>query len=117
MFRSRELLDESDKFTENAWDNVERRGVDLSKALAKLEADESAAKAELCDYSSGSWNTFYLSHGLSFFKDRKWIKDEFGEAFTTKGSRILEIGCGVGNSLSSEEFSHLTKYMGVIFPK
>lgn len=47
------------------------------------------------------WNKFYTKHEDKFFKDRNWFSVEFPEFFADadRPVRILEMGCGAGNSV------------------
>lgn len=48
---------------------------------------------------SAFWNKFYTEHKNKFFKDRNWFSREFPELLDASHSlRVLELGCGVGNS-------------------
>ena len=44
---------------------------------------------------------FYRRNGRNFFKDRRWLANEFPElaAAALKGKAVLEVGCGVGNTV------------------
>lgn len=49
------------------------------------------------------WNRFYANNTTNFFKDRKWLRQEFPvlQAVTALGAgskRVLEIGAGAGNT-------------------
>lgn len=58
-----------------------------------------------------SWDAFYARNELRFFKDRQWLLTEFpellsggggdsAESSTTRQRRtVLEVGCGVGNTV------------------
>lgn len=49
-----------------------------------------------------AWNRFYDIHENKFFKDRQWLFTEFPELVVESSSsqtRLLEVGCGVGNSI------------------
>eukprot|EP01100_Stratorugosa_tubuloviscum_P002056 TRINITY_DN146_c0_g1_i6.p1 TRINITY_DN146_c0_g1~~TRINITY_DN146_c0_g1_i6.p1 ORF type:complete len:126 (-),score=41.40 TRINITY_DN146_c0_g1_i6:635-1012(-) len=47
------------------------------------------------------WDKYYRSNTTKSFKDRHWLLREFNELldFTISPVKILEVGCGVGNSL------------------
>eukprot|EP00730_Choanoeca_flexa_P012949 TRINITY_DN4800_c0_g1_i1.p1 TRINITY_DN4800_c0_g1~~TRINITY_DN4800_c0_g1_i1.p1 ORF type:complete len:261 (+),score=43.72 TRINITY_DN4800_c0_g1_i1:152-934(+) len=45
------------------------------------------------------WDLFYKRNTTNFFKDRNWLTREFPELSTEQPSRLLEIGCGVGNTI------------------
>ncbi|KAM0674034.1 Methyltransferase-like protein 2-A [Gurleya vavrai] len=98
MFRNRKLDNKSDKFEYNVWDNVSLPEKDISAALQKINIDLNTETKQKYEQSMESWEIFYNKHNDNFFKDRKWIEQEFNELADCK--RILEIGCGVGNSLS-----------------
>lgn len=56
-----------------------------------------------------AWNRFYGIHENKFFKDRQWLFTEFPELIVPSSTssassietpiRLLEVGCGVGNSI------------------
>ncbi len=48
--------------------------------------------------SAKSWNLFYKRNETRFFRDRHWLSREFPELFWPSVRRILELGCGVGNT-------------------
>ncbi|KAJ6263498.1 LOW QUALITY PROTEIN: Doublecoronin [Drechslerella dactyloides] len=50
------------------------------------------------------WNNFYKNNRENFFKDRKWLQQEFpilttATAASSPPIRLLEVGCGAGNTL------------------
>jgi len=100
MNRNRELREIDERFRENAWDNVEMSSESRKIAEEKIKRDEQNIKTEPPAMSYAPWNDFYQKHEMSFFKDRKWIKNEFPE-LQKENQRILEIGCGTGSSLAS----------------
>ncbi|ETB62038.1 hypothetical protein YYC_01781 [Plasmodium yoelii 17X] len=72
-------------------------------------------KEKLLQEGKKNWDKFYNHYKTNFFKDRKWIKVEFDHIFKDgdllndsknceneqkeKRKIILEMGCGVGNTL------------------
>jgi SAM-dependent methyltransferase len=56
--------------------------------------------------TAGRWDRFYQHHKNNFFKNRYYLRSEFpeineGSIKTSDGSKpiVLEVGCGVGNTL------------------
>jgi tRNAThr (cytosine32-N3)-methyltransferase len=78
-----------------AYFETNRVNNDNSGRTIKQHNDDSVST----DTESKQWDSFYLRHDRWFFKDRKWLKQEFPELFETTVQNILEIGCGVGNTL------------------
>jgi len=61
------------------------------------------------------WDIFYKNNGANFFKDRNWLEAEFtsltqSAAGDTKEFRLLEVGCGVGNTA----FPLLDKFQNLV---
>lgn len=58
---------------------------------------------DLENNASNYWNNFYETHKQGFFKDRHWLFTEFPELMSTSAAGtkrcILELGCGVGNTV------------------
>ncbi|KNC46267.1 uncharacterized protein AMSG_02720 [Thecamonas trahens ATCC 50062] len=47
-----------------------------------------------------NWDIFYKRNTNKFYKDRHWLKAEFPALAAGDGSlRLLEVGCGVGNTI------------------
>ncbi|VDK44560.1 unnamed protein product [Anisakis simplex] len=110
QFGTRYLTDDSAVFTYNAWDNVEWNDTQLREAKAKVDKQKETAvegqKAEqLKQNASIQWDEFYSKHDNKFFMDRNWLLTEFpelnmdGRVENNAGPlRVLEVGCGVGNT-------------------
>ncbi|TIA91669.1 hypothetical protein E3P81_01887 [Wallemia ichthyophaga] len=106
--RDRTLNDNSDAFKFNAWDNVPRPENEFDIVKPHIDfhqlhrADEEKVD-KLNDNPSSYWNDFYKTHQSSFFKDRQWLGLEFPDLLNLvanqQPSTLLELGCGVGNSL------------------
>lgn len=107
--RSRHLEDEQQVWDHNSWDDVPWTGEQEAAARAIIAAQlatsphlaNSAAVDSVVQRPAASrWDRFYQQHDRWFFKDRRWLTAEFPELFDpTRGGRILEIGCGAGNTI------------------
>ncbi|KAK6354432.1 hypothetical protein TWF730_008836 [Orbilia blumenaviensis] len=109
QFGTRYLEDGDDEFSFNAWDHVEVD--DGYKAYAEGQYDMQR-KNPVNDFDKNRfnsqpekwWNNFYKNNRENFFKDRKWLQQEFpilttATAATSPPIRLLEVGCGAGNTL------------------
>uniref|UniRef100_A0A8C5DUL1 tRNA N(3)-cytidine methyltransferase n=1 Tax=Gouania willdenowi TaxID=441366 RepID=A0A8C5DUL1_GOUWI len=123
---SRLLTNPDDVFKHNTWDHVQWTEEDKENARRKVEENSTVQlplkeQDEFDKEASLHWNSFYEVHQDRFFKDRNWLCLEFPELFPLAvkdqtGSsqespqtfafpgqhasfRILEVGCGVGNSV------------------
>lgn len=121
QFGSRFLEKGDDVFEFNAWDHVEPD--DEFKAFAQTQYAKQR-ETRLSDFDRRRfnnepakwWNVFYKNNTDNFFKDRKWLRQEFpilGEV-TQKdaGAKVvLEVGAGAGNTafplLANNENEHL----------
>ncbi|KAM5342708.1 hypothetical protein ACJ41O_013674 [Fusarium nematophilum] len=108
QFGSRYLNEGDDVFEFNAWDHVE------TDDAYKEYAEQQYAKQRqfpVSDFEKRKfsvdparwWNLFYKNNSANFFKNRKWLQQEFPVlAEVTKedaGPKILlEIGAGAGNT-------------------
>ncbi|KAF2769246.1 methyltransferase, partial [Teratosphaeria nubilosa] len=108
QFGTRYLQESDDIFAHNAWDHVE---VDLQyKEFIAQQSDfqrENAVtdfdKKRFNEKPEKWWDKFYSNNQANFFKDRKWLVQEFpilGEVTKEQyGScRVLEVGAGAGNT-------------------
>ncbi|KAK6018716.1 methyltransferase domain protein [Ostertagia ostertagi] len=118
------LTDESRVWEHNAWDNVdwsEEMKKDAHRVIEtqKQQAVDISKAEELIGNPEKQWDAFYSQHSNNFFKDRRWLLKEFPELDMknyAEGSnvRVLEVGCGVGNSsfplLEWDEHRRMTLY-------
>lgn len=108
QFGSRLLEEGDDIFAYNAWDHVETDDTYKAFIEEQSELQRSAPvsdfdKKRFNDHPEKFWDKFYSNNRANFFKDRKWLVQEFpilGEV--TKPdygpARILEVGAGAGNT-------------------
>lgn len=111
QFGSRRLVDPSSVYEFNAWDHVAPSAADLSQAEAQYATQRMhpVSTFDAARFNSDPakwWNKFYTNNTANFFKDRKWLQQEFPvlteltSAQDRGGSqaRILEVGAGAGNT-------------------
>ncbi|TFK21788.1 methyltransferase, partial [Coprinopsis marcescibilis] len=107
-FGSRFLKNEEEVWTQNAWDHVpapDEQDETISAALLKQRSNPVPLdeKIRYNEKPAKHWDNFYKHNAENFFKNRKWLHNEFPElvAAMRQGagpSIIAEIGCGAGNS-------------------
>jgi len=108
QFGSRYLSEEDNVYEFNAWDHVETD--DTYKEYAELQyAKQREAPVSEFDKNRFNsdpakwWNNFYKNNTANFFKDRKWLQQEFTilSSITSADSpptTLLEVGAGAGNT-------------------
>jgi tRNAThr (cytosine32-N3)-methyltransferase len=103
------ILEEGDNIFEfNAWDNVSVDDTYKAFSESQFEAQRAAPvsdfdKKRFNDAPEKWWNTFYKNNKTNFFKNRKWLAQEFpilSEIGTehAPAATVLEVGAGAGNS-------------------
>lgn len=92
----RVLTDTSNKYTYNAWDIAYLTEEESKKLIDKIEKDNALIKNDIEITCRTPWETFYKNHKTNFYKDRSWILKDYPFIFN---KRVLDAGCGVGNSL------------------
>ena len=109
QFGQRFLNEETDDvFTYNAWDHVTPDDEHIAFAEAQYEKQRNAPVSEFDKSRFNNnpekwWDLFYKQKSATFFKDRKWLVQEFpvlGDV-TRKGAGkrvVLEVGAGAGNT-------------------
>ncbi|KAK3702379.1 hypothetical protein LTR37_014953 [Vermiconidia calcicola] len=108
QFGTRYLEEDSDIFSHNAWDHVE---VDASYAdfieqqtlFQRSNQVSDFDKSRFYDAPEKWWDKFYSNNAANFFKDRKWLVQEFpvlGEVVKEGYGpmTVLEVGAGAGNT-------------------
>ncbi|KAJ4856346.1 methyltransferase domain-containing protein [Trichoderma breve] len=108
QFGSRYLEAGDDVFEFNAWDHVETDDAYKLYAEGQLEKQRQSPVSDFDKTRFNTnpamwWNKFYKNNTANFFKDRKWLQQEFPIlADVTKEDAgpqlILEIGAGAGNT-------------------
>lgn len=108
QFGQRYLSSDDDVFTYNAWDHVTP---DEDHVAYSEEQYAKQRAAPVSDFDRERfnanpekwWDLFYKQKSASFFKDRKWLVQEFPVlAEVTKSNAgkkvVLEVGAGAGNT-------------------
>lgn len=108
QFGSRYLEEGDNVYEFNAWDHVEPD--DEYKAFAEVQYAKQR-EAPVSDFDRWRfnadpakwWNLFYKNNTANFFKDRKWLRQEFPVlAEVTRPDAgpkvVLEVGAGAGNT-------------------
>jgi len=108
-FGTRLLTDPSNVFEHNAWDHVETDEAYRAASAAQISFQRSRPVDPFNKHRFNSdpakwWDAFYKNNTTNFFKDRKWLHQEFPllEALTSQSAgraSIVELGCGAGNTL------------------
>ncbi|KAJ7780244.1 methyltransferase [Mycena maculata] len=120
-FGSRFLTDESAVWTQNAWDHVPPPDDQDDIIAASLLKQRSAPvpdddKKKYNERPARHWDNFYRMNSSNFFRDRKWLHNEFRELISAAEPdagpmTIVEVGCGAGNAvfplLSANRNPHL----------
>ncbi|KAK4113822.1 methyltransferase [Canariomyces notabilis] len=108
QFGSRYLGEDDDVFEFNAWDHVEtddayKEYAEQQYAMQRQSPVSDFDKVRFNSDPARWWNRFYKNNTANFFKDRKWLQQEFPilEKVTQEDAgpvTILEIGAGAGNT-------------------
>lgn len=110
---ARFLLPGDDVFDYNAWDHVDADDEYIAFTEAQLALQRASPvsafdKGRFNADPARWWNTFYKNNRENFFKDRKWLQQEFpvlAAATSVPAAAdpdpvfMVELGCGVGNTL------------------
>ena len=107
-FGSRYLQENDDVFEFNAWDHVVPDESYYKYAETQYNFQRASPvsdfdKRRFNDQPEKWWNTFYSNNTSNFFKDRKWLHQEFPVlSRVTKADSppavVLEVGAGAGNT-------------------
>ncbi|KAH7362048.1 S-adenosyl-L-methionine-dependent methyltransferase [Plectosphaerella cucumerina] len=108
QFGSRVLSEGDDVFEFNAWDHVETDDTYKEYAEQQYEMQRQSPvsdfdKNRLNGNPARMWDLFYKNNTANFFKNRKWLQQEFpvlGEVTKEDAGPklVLEIGAGAGNT-------------------
>jgi tRNAThr (cytosine32-N3)-methyltransferase len=107
-FGSRFLEEGDDIFEFNAWDHVDVDASYLEFSAQQFEKQKADPVSEFDrkrfnDHPEKWWNLFYKNNKTNFFKNRKWLAQEFPilDEVTKEDAPptvLLEVGAGAGNS-------------------
>ncbi|EPE33429.1 S-adenosyl-L-methionine-dependent methyltransferase [Glarea lozoyensis ATCC 20868] len=108
QFGSRYLSEKDNVFEFNAWDHVETDDTYKEYAEQQYAKQREAPVSDFDKTRFNSdpakwWNNFYKNNTANFFKDRKWLQQEFPiltEVIKPDAGKItlLEVGAGAGNT-------------------
>ncbi|RYO84369.1 hypothetical protein DL766_007656 [Monosporascus sp. MC13-8B] len=108
QFGSRYLQEEDDVFEFNAWDHVETDDAYKEYAEQQYEMQRQSPVSDFDKHRFNSdpakfWNVFYKNNTANFFKNRKWLQQEFPvlDKVTREDAgqiTLLEVGAGAGNT-------------------
>ncbi|KAI0840221.1 methyltransferase [Hypoxylon sp. FL0890] len=108
QFGSRYLQEDDDVFEFNAWDHVEtddayKEYADQQFAMQRESPVSDFDKHRFNSDPAKWWNLFYKNNTANFFKNRKWLQQEFPilSKVTAEDAgpvTILEVGAGAGNT-------------------
>lgn len=99
MKEPRILTESENKYQFNAWDVAFLTEEEKEKIINKIQFDNKFVKISN-EIKNDAWETFYQNHKTNFYKDRSWIIKMYPFIKTKK---VLDAGCGVGNSLHNLE--------------
>ncbi|KAM0340006.1 hypothetical protein ACHAPQ_001280, partial [Fusarium lateritium] len=108
QFGSRYLSEGDDVFEFNAWDHVEtddayKEYAEQQYAKQRQNPVSDFEKRKFSQDPARWWNLFYKNNAANFFKNRKWLQQEFpvlAEVIKEDAGPqvVLEIGAGAGNT-------------------
>ncbi|KAI0120065.1 methyltransferase [Nemania sp. FL0031] len=108
MFGSRYLDQSDDVFEFNAWDHVEtddayKEYSEQQFAMQRASPVSDFDKNRFNSDPARFWNLFYKNNTANFFKNRKWLQQEFPVLHTVTAEDagpkvVLEVGAGAGNT-------------------
>ncbi|KAI0544113.1 S-adenosyl-L-methionine-dependent methyltransferase [Xylaria curta] len=108
MFGSRYLDEGDDVFEFNAWDHVEtddayKEYSEQQFAMQRASPVSDFDKSRFNSDPARFWNLFYKNNTANFFKNRKWLQQEFPVLHTVTAEEagprvVLEVGAGAGNT-------------------
>ncbi|KAI1106134.1 methyltransferase [Jackrogersella minutella] len=108
QFGSRYLQENDDVFEFNAWDHVEtddtyKEYAEQQYAMQRGSPVSDFDKNRFNSDPAKWWNLFYKNNTANFFKNRKWLQQEFPilEKVTSENAgpvTLLEVGAGAGNT-------------------
>lgn len=108
QFGNRFLTNDHDPFEYNAWDHVEPDAEYEAYALEQYAKQRDSPVSEFDKHRFNDkpekwWDLFYKQKSATFFKDRKWLGQEFPilkDVTQAEAGRkvVVEVGAGAGNT-------------------